>query len=123
MFGLFNRKQKHAIDESTLISDVRFVVMDTELTGLDEKKDSIISVGAVRMTGGTINLGDSFYRLVSPGTELNAASVCIHEITPSEVAEQPGIEAALAELLECPLVTRDRRLATAPGHHARVEVV
>lgn len=29
---------------------------------------------------------------------------------------------ALAEALEAPLVTRDRRLASAPGHDARVEV-
>lgn len=30
---------------------------------------------------------------------------------------------ALAEALEAPLVTRDRRLAAAPGHAARVELV
>jgi DNA polymerase-3 subunit epsilon len=100
MFGIFNRKKKHAIDESTPISNARFVVVDTELTGLDEKKDSIVSIGAVRMAGGSINLGDQFYRLVSPKSALKADSVCIHEITPSDVAEQPGIEAALDEFLE-----------------------
>jgi len=30
---------------------------------------------------------------------------------------------ALAETLDAPLLTRDHRLATAAGHHARVEVV
>lgn len=30
---------------------------------------------------------------------------------------------ALAELLDAPLLTRDRRLANAPGHGARVEIV
>jgi predicted nucleic acid-binding protein len=30
---------------------------------------------------------------------------------------------ALAEALDAPLVTRDRRLAAAPGHQAKVEVV
>ena len=30
---------------------------------------------------------------------------------------------ALAEALECPLVTRDARLARAPGHEARIEVL
>ena len=99
MFRLFNKKKKPAIDESMPISDTRFVVVDTELTGLDETKDSIISIGAVRMVGGTIKLGDMFYRLVSPKAELKADSVRIHEIMPSEVAEQPGIEAALDEFL------------------------
>ena len=100
MFGLFSKPKKPAIDETTPIKDVRFVVVDTELTGLDEKKDSIVSIGAMRMVGGTINLGDQFYRLVNPKTHLKADSVCIHEITPSDVAEQPGIEAALDEFLE-----------------------
>jgi predicted nucleic acid-binding protein len=30
---------------------------------------------------------------------------------------------ALAELLEAPLVTRDQRLANAPGHMARIEIL
>ena len=30
---------------------------------------------------------------------------------------------ALAEALEVPLVTCDRSIAVAPGHHARVEVI
>jgi predicted nucleic acid-binding protein len=34
-----------------------------------------------------------------------------------------AIYVALAEALDAPLVTRDRRLAAAPGHQARVEVM
>jgi predicted nucleic acid-binding protein len=34
-----------------------------------------------------------------------------------------GAYVALAELLECPLVTRDAHLAKAPGHRARIEVL
>lgn len=30
---------------------------------------------------------------------------------------------ALAEALDAPLLTRDKRLAAAPGHHARIELV
>ena len=30
---------------------------------------------------------------------------------------------ALAEVLDVPLLTRDKRLAAAPGHHARIELV
>ncbi len=88
------------IDRKTPIREARYVVVDTELTGLDENKDSIVSIGAVRMAGGRIELGDTFYRLVSPRTELTAASVVIHEITPSDVAAQPAIDAVLAEFLE-----------------------
>jgi DNA polymerase-3 subunit epsilon len=100
MLGLLKRKMKPAIDDRMPIDEARYVVVDTELTGLDENKDSIVSVGAVRMIGGRIDMGDTFYRLVSPRTELKAASVLIHEIMPSEVAASPAIDAVLDEFLE-----------------------
>jgi DNA polymerase-3 subunit epsilon len=101
MFGLLKgiHKSPHGIDRTTPLTEVRYVVVDTELTGLDEKKDSIVSVGAVRMHGGNIGLGDTFYRLVSPRTELSAQSVVIHEIMPSDVVEKPDIDAVLREFL------------------------
>lgn len=34
-----------------------------------------------------------------------------------------AVYVALAEALDAPLLTRDRRLATAPGHQARIEVM
>ncbi len=101
MLGLLKGTYKlpSGIDPKTPITDVRYVILDTELTGLDEKKDSILSVGAVRMHGGKIGLGDTFYRLVSPKTELSKQSVVIHEIMPSEVVEKPAIEVILREFL------------------------
>lgn len=99
MFGRFNggRQGTAAIDASTPIKQVRYVAIDTELTGLDVKTDGIVSLGAVRMTGGTIHPGKSFYRLVNPSHELRAESVVIHQITPSEVKEQPDIRTALLD--------------------------
>jgi DNA polymerase-3 subunit epsilon len=81
------------------VDAARYVVIDLELTGLDERRDSIVSLGALRMEGGRIDLGTTFSRLVSPRTELSAASVVIHEITPSEVEAKPGIDAVLDEFL------------------------
>jgi DNA polymerase-3 subunit epsilon len=101
MFGLLKgmRKLQPGIDPKAPITDVPYAVLDTELTGLDEKKDSIISVGAVRMHGGRIDLGETFYRLVSPKTMISAQSVVIHEIMPSEVVEKPAIDDVLREFL------------------------
>jgi DNA polymerase-3 subunit epsilon len=101
LLGIFERKEnKKKIDRRTPIAEVPYVVVDTELTGLDERKDSIVSIGAIQMTGSRIELGNTFYRLVSPRTELSAASVVIHEITPSDVKSGPDIASVLAELLE-----------------------
>lgn len=93
-------QKRPAVDEHALITEARYVVADTELTGLDEKKDSIVSIGAVRMAGGRIEVGKTFYRLVHPASELCAKSVVIHGITPSEVMKQPAIDAVLREFTE-----------------------
>lgn len=102
MFRLFRggKAGRTGEDERTPISDVRYVVVDTELTGLDEKKDDIVSIGALRLTGGRMHVGAPFYRLVSPQKRLTAESVVIHEITPSDVELKPGIETALREFLD-----------------------
>jgi DNA polymerase-3 subunit epsilon len=101
MFGRFRggKPGPSGIDAATPIAQVRYVAIDTELTGLDIKKDAIVSLGAVRMSGGTVHLGETFYCMVNPGTGLTAESVVIHEITPADVREQPGIEAVLREFL------------------------
>ena len=87
-------------DKNQRLEDVAYVVIDTELTGLDEKKNSIVSIGAVKMIGGKIELGNSFYRLVNPKTALTVKSVLIHEITPSEVMQKPDIDSVLSEFLD-----------------------
>ncbi len=40
-----------------------------------------------------------------------------------EIDVERGRLVALAEALDAPLLTRDKRLAASPGHHARVELV
>lgn len=91
---------KHVLpDLSTPVEQASYVVFDTELTGLKPRKDSIVSIGAIRMTGGTISLGETYYRIVEPRTSLTGKSVVVHGITPTEAAEWPGIETLLPEFL------------------------
>jgi len=94
--GIFSRRKDHPQQE-ILIQDCPFVVLDTELTGLDDRRDSIVSVGAVRMQGCRIDLSQTFNRLVKPETELRHDSILIHGITPSEVDKQPRIESVLLD--------------------------
>ena len=96
----FSRKLREMhIDEALPVRDARYVVLDTELTGLNERKDSIISIGAIRMTGGRIELNETFYRLIKPEAAMTSESVVVHGITPSEVAGKPGIHTVLAEFI------------------------
>jgi len=87
-------------DRDVPIDKAHYVVFDTELTGLKLKKDSVVSIGAVKMDGSRINLGDFFYRVVEPKTELTGKSVLIHGITPSEASESPRIDVLLPEFLD-----------------------
>ncbi len=82
------------------LQETQYVVIDTELTGLNGRKDSIVSIGAVRMKGGRIDIGESFYKIINPETSLTAESVVIHEIMPSDVVMKPNIDAVLGEFLD-----------------------
>jgi DNA polymerase-3 subunit epsilon len=67
------------------IKEAEFVAFDTELTGLDFKQDSIISIGAVKLRGSTILPAQTFYRLVKPECELKHKSVVVHELTHTDL--------------------------------------
>src|SRR5512135_463270 len=82
------------------VEETRYLVIDTELTGLNGRKDSIVSIGAVRMQGGRIDLSDTFYRVINPEAGLTSESVIIHEIMPSDVLLKPDINAVLGEFLD-----------------------
>jgi DNA polymerase III subunit epsilon len=88
------------IDRNTGISEATYIVFDTELTGLNIKKDSIVSIGALRMQGGKIDLNEIYYRVADPEAQLTGQSVVIHEITPSEASKCPKIDVLLPEFLE-----------------------
>ncbi|RJR19281.1 MAG: 3'-5' exonuclease [Nitrospiraceae bacterium] len=91
----FSKKTESA---SLLLGDAVYTVLDTELTGLDMKKDSIVSIGAVRMKGTRIDIGNSFYRLIHPAGRMDHKNILIHGITPSEVEEEPVVDAVLDDL-------------------------
>ncbi len=94
----FGREKKDpGSDYGSQLGDASFVVIDTELTGLNETKDSIVSFGAVRMVGGRISLGDSFYRMVKPKAALTRESVVIHGIMPCDLVHEADSAAVLSE--------------------------
>lgn len=82
------------------IPELRFTVLDTELTGLDARRDDIISIGALHMQGGQIELGNAFQKLVKPRATLDGRTVVIHGITPSQLETMPSIGEVLASFLD-----------------------
>lgn len=83
------------------VSQADFVVFDLETGGLNPARDDVVALGAVRMHGGRIDLGNAFSALVRPSLgRAGAQSVRVHGLTPEELAPQPGMEQALPRFLE-----------------------
>ena len=59
--------------------EVRFVALDTETTGFDSRRDKLITIGAVAIRDGQIELEDSCELLLR--IPHNLASVVVHGIT------------------------------------------
>jgi DNA polymerase-3 subunit epsilon len=88
---------------------VRFVVLDTETTGLDPRRDRLITIGAVAVYDGEILLGDSFEALLK--LDYNHASVTVHGITRDEALAGMEEPEALLHFLD---YLKD---AVIVGHH------
>jgi len=88
------------IKKSFPLRECPFVVFDTELSGLDLRKDFIISIGAIKMTGETINISKEFYRLVKPAGRMTNKNIEIHGITPGELEKQESMGAVLPDFLD-----------------------
>ena len=81
-----NLKALAGIDPSRPARSYRYVVVDLETTGLDPRTDRVVSVGAVGLREGRIQLGDRFFELVNPGRDISPEAVKIHGITPDRIA-------------------------------------
>ncbi len=76
----------------------RFVVLDLETTGLNLSRDIVISIGAVTIEAGAIDMARQFECTLRRQVKVNEA-VLIHGIAPSELARgEPPAEALLSFL-------------------------
>jgi DNA polymerase-3 subunit epsilon len=82
------------------LHDLRYAVVDTELTSLDSRRNRLLSIGAITMEGTKIRFGEQFYRVVNPGVEVPAAGVLVHKLRPNDVEQGVPPEQALTELRE-----------------------
>ena len=95
--------------DDTPIDRVRFVVLDSETTGLNPRTDRLITIGAVAVQAGEIVLDDSFEALLKVAE--NTSAVTVHGVTRDQsvrgVEEPDALEAFLAYLRDGVIV----------GHH------
>lgn len=98
------------------IRDAEIVVLDFETTGLDIRKDHIISIGLVEIHQLGIRLNSSWHQVVKTSHNMPAGTAIIHQITDDMVADGELMHQAMVELLS--------RLAgkILLAHHASIEL-
>ncbi|MGY5452370.1 3'-5' exonuclease [Agarivorans sp. MS3-6] len=84
----------------TKLKDIDFVALDFETTGLDAKKNSIISIGLVPFTLQRIACREAKHWFVTPQDKLQEDSIVIHGITHSDLQGAPSLLRILEQLLD-----------------------
>lgn len=77
-----------------------YVVFDTETTGLNPKKDDIVSIGAVKIKDNKILTSQTFEVFVKNSCELSSKSIEIHKIRPIDLQNAKTTEVAIREFLD-----------------------
>lgn len=88
-----------ALDQRPL-NEQRLVVLDLETSGLDTKRDQVLSIGAVVIENGAIDLGQQFECTLQCDDHRLSASVLIHGLAPSAIAAGTEPAEALLDFME-----------------------
>jgi len=78
--------------------DAGYCAVDVETTGLDLRRDSIVSVGVAPVSGGRIVGRDTYYSLVRPGCPVSVAATRVHCLRPADLEHAPAAEDVAREL-------------------------
>lgn len=110
MINLFSKKshqnpvinnylQSVKFSRNTKLKDIEFLVLDFETTGLNYKKDKIISMGWIVIKNLSIDLKSIKHTIINPKDDLKN-SVLIHKITDDEVSYGISISKAMTMLVQ-----------------------
>lgn len=84
----------------TPLSEIEFLAVDFETTGLDPKKDGILTIGLVPFTLNRVFLNRAKHWTVRPRQALEEESIVIHGITHNDILDAPDITEVLDEILD-----------------------
>ena len=95
--NLKDKKYLYLFDEP---NNEEYVCFDCETTGLDPKKDDIISIGAVIIKNNTIVASKKFVKFIKPKTKLQVEAIKVHHIRECDLEDAEDINKAIKEFLE-----------------------
>jgi DNA polymerase III subunit epsilon len=80
--------------------EASWCALDFEMTGLEPRKDQIISFGAVPIKAGRLQIGGAVSALIRPTRELDEEAIRVHGIRAVDLAAAPMLADGIAPLLE-----------------------
>ena len=95
--NLKDKKYLYLFDEP---NNEEYVCFDCETTGLDPKKDDIISIGAVIIKNNTIVASKKFVKFIKPKTKLQVEAIKVHHIRECDLQDAEDINKVIKEFLE-----------------------
>jgi DNA polymerase III subunit epsilon len=77
-----------------------YVCLDCETTGLNPKKDEILSIGAVHIKDNKVIMRKTFNIFVKPSKNISAESIKIHRIRPIDLENAVSPKVAILKILD-----------------------
>ncbi|WP_432834125.1 exonuclease domain-containing protein [Dactylosporangium sp. CA-092794] len=89
-----------APDPRTPWREAEFCVVDLETTGLDLRRDEIVSYGAVPVRHARIPCAEVVYRQLRPARPISVAAMTVHGLRGADLADAPPLGDVVDELVE-----------------------
>ena len=102
-FKNWNRKKLRDIRFDFLFDEPlpnEYVCLDCETSGLNSKKDEILSIGAVHIKDNKILMRKTFNIFLKPSKNINVESIKIHHIRPIDLENGIDAQEAIYQLLD-----------------------
>jgi DNA polymerase-3 subunit epsilon len=92
---------EHDYPTKTPIEEVRFIVLDTETTGLDDQQDEVLSLAAVAVQNSAIHVADRFEAIFRPDKAASSGKegIIVHGILDKHTRNAGATEESLKAFL------------------------
>jgi DNA polymerase-3 subunit epsilon len=92
--------QQPEVEIDTDANSLEYIVLDIETTGLDSKKDIILSMGWVKVSNSTVHMDTAHHYYINDSSQINPKTAVINHITPETLASGVSIHDAMTTFIE-----------------------